>query len=428
MAPLPTGAEQTDETRDGTTSLVLLARTVPVVLVCYVLVDRAVETGLDGLGTTAEIVVEACLITLLTSASTWLAVLAPHDRRRRRAEAARRRADERRTRLQGFQARLGRALEMASTESACYDVLERALDAAVPRLRADVMLADSSEAHLRTATSGGGGEPRPPCDVTSPQACPAVRRAQPLVFPDSAALDACPHLHGRDASGAACLPVSVAGRSIGVLHATVPHPTVSGTGGPTAEEVETLSALADQAGSRIGMLRVLQQTSLQAATDPLTGLLNRRSLEGAVREHLARRTAFAVAMVDLDHFKQINDVHGHDTGDRALRLFARTLATTVRAEDVVSRYGGEEFVVVLPDRTAEQAAAALARVAEALARALVASNLPVFTASFGVADTTDAGSWEELVALADDALLAAKRSGRDRVVLSHGDRHRSGSV
>ena len=132
-------------------------------------------------------------------------------------------------------------------------------------------------------------------------------------------------------------------------------------------------------------------------------------------------TDFVVAMADLDHFKQLNDVHGHETGDRALRLFAQTLRTSLRNQDVVSRQGGEEFAVVLPGCTVEDANAALESVRHHLLEAVRGAGLPTFTVSFGIIEAADTEDLSEMLARADAALLQAKRAGRDRVVVH--DRH-----
>jgi GGDEF domain-containing protein len=153
------------------------------------------------------------------------------------------------------------------------------------------------------------------------------------------------------------VPVSVGGRSIGVLHATT-----TPSAPPVDVEISRLEALATQAGARLGMLRVMEATHLQAATDPLTGLLNRRSFENQVQELVRRRTPFTLAMGDLDKFKPLNDTNGHDAGDRALRLFARTLRDALRSDDLICRYGGEEFVIAFPGLSLEAAARALGRV------------------------------------------------------------------
>ncbi len=114
----------------------------------------------------------------------------------------------------------------------------------------------------------------------------------------------------------------------------------------------------------------------------------------------------------------LNDTHGHESGDRALRLFARVLRDSVRPADIVARYGGEEFVVVLPDCDAEHATAVLERVRENLALTLTHAGVPAFTVSFGVATSDDGTTFDEIAARADEALLAAKASGRNRVLIA----------
>ena len=127
-------------------------------------------------------------------------------------------------------------------------------------------------------------------------------------------------------------------------------------------------------------------------------------------------TPYALAYGDLDHFKILNDTHGHEAGDQALRLFARVLRDSVRPDDITARYGGEEFVIVLPDCTAETATKVLERLREQLALTLTSGRVPAFTVSFGVASSTDADTFDEVVAIADHALLTAKANGRNRTV------------
>jgi len=315
---------------------------------------------------------------------------------------------------QRFESRLANALDMAEGEPEVIDVIERSFSAVLPDAPAELLLADNSHAHLvRMAAVGPDGEP-PSCGVDSPDRCPAARRAQIQAFPDSDDLDACPKLRNRPQGriSALCVPVSIMGRTVGVIHAT---------GEPQVEveddRVDDLTTLAKLAGARIGLLRVMAETQLQASTDTLTGLLNRRAFSEQVAGVPPHLYPVAVAMADLDRFKTLNDTYGHETGDRALRLFARVLRDSLRGSDVVSRYGGEEFAIAFPDCTAIDASRALNTVRAQLDAAITVSGLPKFSASFGV---TDAEPGEELLAVlrrADDALLMAKRQGRDRVVL-----------
>jgi diguanylate cyclase (GGDEF)-like protein len=157
---------------------------------------------------------------------------------------------------------------------------------------------------------------------------------------------------------------------------------------------------------------------MQAQTDPLTGLLNRRSLENRVRDLRAAGTPYALAYGDLDQFKLLNDTHGHEDGDQALRLFARVLGDSLRPNDVAARYGGEEFVIVLPDCNTATAMSILERVRENLALALSTGHSPSFTVTFGLASSAYASDFDEILAIADGALLEAKSAGRNRVVLA----------
>ncbi len=158
----------------------------------------------------------------------------------------------------------------------------------------------------------------------------------------------------------------------------------------------------------------------RAIRDPLTGVLNRGSLEEELERQLAiarREGGFvSVLMIDLDDFKAYNDEHGHQAGDEVLQGLARVARENVRAVDTVGRYGGEEFAVILPDTPCTEAAA----VAERLRAALAA--LPLrrrVTASIGVACfPTHGDTLRELIARADEALYAAKRRGKDRVVVA----------
>jgi diguanylate cyclase (GGDEF)-like protein len=317
-------------------------------------------------------------------------------------------------RRQEFETKLANALEMADGEPEVIDAVERALATTLPASPVEMLLADNSHAHLaRMAVSSPSGEP-PSCPVDSPDQCPAARRAQVQRFDDSDELDACPKLRGR-AQGrcsAVCVPVSIMGRTVGVLHAT-------GEPGVRLEEdkIHDLATLANLAGARIGLLRMMAETQLQAATDSLTGLLNRRSLERRVRTLRDEATPFALVMADLDHFKRLNDTYGHETGDRALRIFAQVLRTSLRKEDLVCRHGGEEFALVMPHCSAHDAEVSCEHIRIQLADAVVAAGLAPFTVSFGVVEADQRENLIELIGRADAALFASKHHGRDRITV-----------
>ena len=171
------------------------------------------------------------------------------------------------------------------------------------------------------------------------------------------------------------------------------------------------------------VLELERRLSLMAHTDSLTGLLTQRTLLRVVGEGVAPCRRFhlplSCVMMDLDFFKQVNDVHGHPAGDSVLKFVAELLVDNCRASDTVCRYGGEEFCVMLPETAEDEAAVWAERARARLAALCIPAGLRDLriTGSFGVAQCRDdTRSCEELVDLADQALLCAKRMGRDRVV------------
>jgi diguanylate cyclase (GGDEF)-like protein len=209
------------------------------------------------------------------------------------------------------------------------------------------------------------------------------------------------------------------GRALGVLHVTGEAGRV-----PTQRVVGQLTTLGILAGSRIGTVRAFERTQLQASTDGLTGLLNRRSLEARARRLAG--SAYAVAVADIDEFKRLNDTLGHDAGDRALRVFADVLRRSLPAGHHIARWGGEEFVVVLEGRTAQSAFDIAERIRTDLASACQLTHTPQMTVSFGIADSTMGSAFEHLVRIADDALYQSKEGGRNRTTI--GDAARVGGT
>lgn len=155
-----------------------------------------------------------------------------------------------------------------------------------------------------------------------------------------------------------------------------------------------------------------------SATDRLTGLCNRMKLDEKFEEEVLRferfKNPFSVIMVDVDHFKSVNDTHGHQTGDAVLAQTANVLLENTRKTDVVGRWGGEEFLILCPGTDAEGAA----KVAENLRKAIEGSDfgkVGTKTASFGIAECVEGELAKDVVAKADAALYRAKKAGRNRV-------------
>ena len=194
----------------------------------------------------------------------------------------------------------------------------------------------------------------------------------------------------------------------------------------TPERTSLLEGYLSGAATALSNLRLLQTMRQQANVDELTGLYNRRFLEDYARKLLAmasrKNTPAGLIMLDLDHFKTFNDLHGHEVGDRILRHFAKTVGLAMRETNLAARYGGEEFVVLLPDSNAKACMLVAERIRKAVERMVVPSGmdkpLPKITVSLGIAVYPDHGrALEELLQASDKALYESKRTGRNRSTL-----------
>jgi diguanylate cyclase len=197
----------------------------------------------------------------------------------------------------------------------------------------------------------------------------------------------------------------------------------------TREEVARKTQLEDQLRERaleINHLReALESTRVEALTDPLTGLANRRHfeemLQKAVDQATLRREPFALVMADIDNFRQFNDAHGHLTGDQVLRLVARTMKDKFKEKALITRFGGEEFAIILPEADIVAGRFSAETVRQALlTRELIKrstnENLGRITISLGVAVYRRGDTASSIVERADGALRQAKRDGRNRTI------------
>jgi diguanylate cyclase (GGDEF)-like protein/PAS domain S-box-containing protein len=219
-----------------------------------------------------------------------------------------------------------------------------------------------------------------------------------------------------------CVPILAQGETLGILHfqSTDEVPQME------ASELSFKTTFAGQVGLSIANIRLREALRTQSVRDALTGLYNRRYLEEVLEREIRRAgrgaQSLGILMLDLDHFKRFNDTYGHDAGDVVLREASAFLLKNVRAEDFVFRFGGEEFVVILPTADQDGVQGRGERLRRKMKELVVmhqGRSLGMVTFSVGVAAFPQHGSSpRELMAAADGALYEAKRSGRDRVVVA----------
>ncbi|MDQ3032633.1 MAG: sensor domain-containing diguanylate cyclase [Myxococcota bacterium] len=204
------------------------------------------------------------------------------------------------------------------------------------------------------------------------------------------------------------VPLIASGTCIGVLSAAAPEVDAF-----TVEHEQILMLVAAICAPRLEVARLERL----AGIDPLTGALNRRGMDDAIGAH-GIAPPLAVAMIDIDHFKLVNDVHGHGVGDEVLRHVPAVLGSIVRSSDSIVRWGGEEFVLTLPNVAPVRALAIAERARAAFDGSPVATAAGdiAITISVGVASMRADEPWDALLERADQALYRAKSGGRNRVV------------
>jgi len=253
-------------------------------------------------------------------------------------------------------------------------------------------------------------------ESVSPSNCWALKRGKFHINDPQSITLCCGHHHDRGFSTIE-IPMMARGSVYGLLVFALEAPDAF----ERLRAIQRLGrALADSMSLALSNIALREKLRTQSLRDPLTGLYNRRYMEDALERYvsLSERTGSltSVIMVDLDHFKGLNDEHGHAKGDAVLRDVAAQLVGGVRPSDVVCRYGGEELVVILPNCNLEDArmrAEALRARIEGLSEVHAAQ----ISASFGVATIPEtAASHTDIVAIADAALYRAKQQGRNRVV------------
>jgi diguanylate cyclase (GGDEF)-like protein len=316
-------------------------------------------------------------------------------------------------------------LQASHTSDEAYSMISNVLREIFPNYSGCLYLMNDSRGIVENAAEWGA------CSVKEvffyPDDCWALRLGRTHVVKEGRGTP-CKHVGDRLKSSL-CIPMMAESDAIGVLH-LIPDHLADHAGEPLiSPSLETFAkTAADQIALAFLNIRYREALQNQSIRDPLTTLYNRRYMEESLERelHRAQRTEapVAVVMIDVDHFKRFNDSYGHRTADKMLCLFASFLQGSVRIDDIVCRYGGEEFVLILPSSGLDEAIKRSQQLQEGTRRLyLEADGRPVesFTISVGIGMFPEHGSDSEtLLAVADRALYQAKKSGRDRLVVGAG--------
>jgi diguanylate cyclase (GGDEF)-like protein len=305
-------------------------------------------------------------------------------------------------------------LQVTREESEANTLIKRHLEQAIPGASVTVTNRNNSDNRLEVMTELPAESPLHETFAgAEPASCAAVRlgRAHEREAGRTSLLEC--QLCGGLPGPSLCTPSLVGGEVIGSVLLECDRPIAEDVRRRVQESVA-------QAAPVLANLRNLSLAEARAMTDKLTGLANRRSIEDTLKRMAAQSartlTPLAAIMLDLDHFKQVNDVHGHDRGDEVLAAVGAAITGCLRESDFAGRYGGEEFLILLPESDHEGALVTAERLRTTIARLRIPQENLTITASLGLSVMPeDAVTGADLLRCADRALYAAKRGGRNRV-------------
>jgi len=313
--------------------------------------------------------------------------------------------------------RMTQRMQRCDTVQDLTGVIERFAPEVAPRLAGAFYLFEAERDVMVVAAHWHG--PVRSREEFVPMACWGLRRGQQH-RPAGGHIDVpCDHVvqDGEMPIDSICLPLIGQNGMLGLLY--FERGTAAAEIGP---DENYLKMLTENVGLALDNLRLRDALRALAMIDPLTGLSNRRQLEKAFEASLAHatrtKTPVSCAMIDVDHFKRFNDEHGHDAGDAVLRAVGDALKRAIRSEDLAFRFGGEEFLLLMPGLGVADAGARAEDIRQRIASLAVRHeerDLGHVTASIGVASWPEQCSADRLVQAADAALLRAKRGGRDQV-------------
>jgi diguanylate cyclase (GGDEF)-like protein len=315
-------------------------------------------------------------------------------------------------------------LQLCTDEKQVHQSAATRFSELLPGSNGSICIINSSRNMVETMASWSANQGSPlVAEIFPPDTCCGLRSGHLRWYSPAASQIHCNHFIDKVPQRYLCLPLAAHGQTIGVIFIESPDEAIQKMVESRIAGVQQLVQLTAMA---LASLQMRQKLEHQSARDGLTGLFNRHFLEIALDREIARavrrKSTLAVLMIDVDHFKRLNDQFGHAAGDAVLKEIARVFLDKTRTEDLACRYGGEEFTIILPDITPENAwqRAEVIRQAVADLRTHIDNTLyNNVTISVGVAIFPNDGSSSELLLRhADAALYRAKHGGRNRVAMN----------
>jgi diguanylate cyclase (GGDEF)-like protein len=309
-------------------------------------------------------------------------------------------------------------LQLCVTAQEAYACSARHLHQLVPGSNGAISIINNSRSML--IASSTWGEPEGMLDGFEAQTCCGLRTGRPRWRKPGESEIHCTHFAGVAPENYMCIPLAALGETLGFAYVNLPTEAAETL---AAARVALINEMVELAAMAIAGLNLRAKLENQSIRDGLTNLFNRHFLEIALEREVQRsvrsRAPLALLMLDVDHFKAFNDLFGHEAGDLVLRELAVCLQSAVRAEDIVCRYGGEEFVILLPEITQELALEAAERLRQRVTTMrleLRGEPLRQISISVGLAMYPEqADTAGELLRMADRGLYQAKRAGRNQV-------------
>ncbi|MBN2244935.1 MAG: diguanylate cyclase [Candidatus Aminicenantes bacterium] len=328
-----------------------------------------------------------------------------------------------------YMTEMGELIQACLTMEEAFSISSRFLNKIFPKENGAVFLSGKS-ANIVEAVVVWGESLKGEL-VFSRDDCWAFRKGHIHIITGSSSGDICRHIGAKEAVSYICIPMMAQGNAIGMLHLqrNISSQDIKEEIGGIwpGEKKRLMTAVAEHLSLAFANLKLQESLRQQAIHDSLTGLYNRRylmeMLEREVRRAVRSRDPVGVIMLDLDHFKKINDNYGHESGDVVLQEVGRFLQTHVRQEDIVCRYGGEEFIVIMPGTSLEVCKARARSLWEGIKNIQIqveGYTISHLSVSIGIAMSLDnnINDASELLRMADAALYKAKEKGRDTIVIA----------